>query len=223
MTRAVLTLIGRETLLTWRQGGTGALAVLFFVLAVSLFPLGVGPGLALLREISAGVIWVAALLAAVLTLDRLFALDFEDGSLDLLMISPLPLELVATAKALAHWLNTAGPLILISPLLALLLNMDAGATTVLVTAMVLGTPALSFIGAIAAALTCSLKRGGVLIPLLVLPLYVPTLIFGAGAVTGAVTGEGNVTAALLFLASFSAFSIALAPFAAAAALKASME
>ncbi len=209
MIAAFLTLVYRETLLSWRQGGAGWLVVVFYVLTVSLFPLGVGADLEMLASIGAGIVWVAALLAAILSLDRMFALDVEDGSMDLLALSGSPLWLLAFAKGCGHWLNTMGPVIIATPVLALVLDLGGEGFTILLLTMALGTPALSFFGAIAAALTATVKRGGVLIPLLVLPLYIPTLIFGTSAVAEAIKGAGGEVSNLYFLAAISLFSIVL--------------
>lgn len=217
------TLIMRDTLQAWRQGGSGLLVVVFFALTVTLFPLGVGPDLSILAKIGAGIVWVAALLSAVLSLDRVFSLDYEDGSLDLLFLVDMPLEIQVAAKALGHWLNSLGPVILVTPLMALVLNLDGAGLKALILAMVIGTPALSFFGVIAAALAASVKRGGVLIPLLVLPLYVPTLIYGVTAVQEALAGGGNMEANLLRLAAVTTFSIAVGPIAGAAAIKITAE
>lgn len=218
-----LTLLHRETLGSWRQGGSASMVVIFYFMTVSLFPFGVGPDSGLLATIGGGIVWVAALLAAIVSLDRMFALDVEDGSMDLLVLTPMPLELLVATKALAHWLNNLGPVIVITPVLTLFFNLSGEGFITLMLTMVLGTPALSFIGAIGAALTASLKRGGVIIPLLVLPLYIPTLIFGAGAITEALNGSAVETSSLLYLAAISTFSIALGPVAAAAALRVTME
>jgi len=199
------------------------LVVMFYVMTVSLFPFGVGPDQAILSQIGAGIVWVAALLSAILSLDRMFSIDFEDGSMDLLALTPMPLEIQVIAKALSHWLNSLGPVILATPLLALVLQIGTEGLTALILTMVIGTPALSFMGAIAAALTASIKRGGVLIPLLVLPLYIPTLIFGAGAVTEVLAGTGGEAGNLLFLGALSTFSFVLGPVAGAAALRTTME
>lgn len=199
------------------------LVVMFYVMTVSLFPFGVGPDQAILSQIGAGIVWVAALLSAILSLDRMFSIDFEDGSMDLLALTPMPLEIQVIAKALSHWLNSLGPVILATPLLALVLQIGTEGLTALILTMVIGTPALSFMGAIAAALTASIKRGGVLIPLLVLPLYIPTLIFGAGAVTEVLAGTGGEVGNLLFLGALSTFSFVLGPVAGAAALRTTME
>jgi heme exporter protein B len=199
------------------------LVVMFYVMTVSLFPFGVGPDQAILSQIGAGIVWVAALLSAILSLDRMFSIDFEDGSMDLLALTPMPLEIQVIAKALSHWLNSLGPVILATPLLALVLQIGTEGLTALILTMLIGTPALSFMGAIAAALTASIKRGGVLIPLLVLPLYIPTLIFGAGAVSEVLAGTGGEAGNLLFLGALSTFSFVLGPIAAAAALRTTME
>ncbi|MCH8861426.1 MAG: heme exporter protein CcmB [Proteobacteria bacterium] len=219
---AFFALIGREVRLAWRQGNSSAMAVTFFLVAVTLFPLGIGPELSVLARISAGVIWVAALLSALLTLDRLFQQDFEDGSLDLLALAPMPMELIVLAKSIAHWLTTGLPLVVAAPLLAVLLNMDSGGLGILMLSLAIGTPALSLTGAIGAALTVTVRRGGVLMPLLILPLYVPTLIFGVGAVDAVLN---NIVAGpnLLYLGALSLVALALAPFAAAAAIRLALE
>lgn len=219
---AFIAVVQRDLRLAFAQGGAATMAALFFVLAVTLFPLGVGPESQVLARIGGGVIWVAALLAAMLSLDRLFQADYEDGSLDLLLLSPLPPSLLVLAKCLAHWLVTGLPLAVIAPVLALLMNMDAHAIPTLLAAMLLGTPALSLIGSIGAALTVGIRRGGVLLSLLVLPLFIPTLIFGAGAVEAASTGLG-ASAYLLILAALSMAALVLAPLASAAALKLAAE
>ncbi|MBE0554451.1 MAG: heme exporter protein CcmB, partial [Rhodobacteraceae bacterium] len=190
----------------------------FFLLVAVIVPLGVGPEPAVLARIAPGILWVGALLSCLLSLDRIFALDFEDGSLDLLATAPLPLEAIAAAKALAHWLVTGLPLVAVSPVLAVLLNLPAGGYLWLVISLALGTPALSVIGAFGAALTVGLKRGGLLMSLLVLPLYVPTLIFGAEVVKRGAAGLA-VGTPLALLAGITAGSLALLPFAAAAAIR----
>lgn len=223
MINAFFTLIYRETLLSWRQGGAGWLVVVFYVMTVSMFPFGVGPDLDTLAMIGSGIVWVAALLAAILSLDRMFALDVEDGSMDLLALSGTPLWGVALAKGVGHWLNTMGPVIIATPILALVLNLGSEGFTTLLLTMLLGTPALSFFGSIAAALTATVKRGGVLIPLLVLPLYIPTLIFGTTAIAEAIKGNGGEVSNLLFLAAISVFSLVLGPLASGAAIRITME
>lgn len=205
-------------------GAQGAMmtTLLFFVLAVSLFPLGVGPEPQILSRIASGVIWVAALLAAMLSLDRLFQTDQEDGTLDLLARAPLPLGLVALAKTLAHWLTTGLPLAIIAPLLALLMQMEPDAIPVLLLALLLGTPSLSLVGAIGAALTLGARRGAVLVPLITLPLVIPVLIFGVGAVDAAAYGL-SAQPHLLLLGAFLAAAVALSPFALAGAIKLALE
>ena len=208
----------RDLALAVRAGGGFGLALAFFLIVVVLAPLGVGADTVLLGRIAPGVLWLGALLACLLSLDRLFALDMEDGSLDLLATAPIPLEGVALAKAAAHWLTTGLPLTLAGPPLAVLLSLPVEAMATLALALALGTPALSVIGAFGAALTVGLKRGGLLLSLLVLPLYVPTLIFGAEATRRAAEGLSPATP-LMLLAAVSLGSLALLPFAAAAALR----
>jgi len=215
-------ILARDLRLAVRQGGATLMAVVFFLLTVSLFPLGVGPEPGILARIAPGVLWVAALLAAMLSLDRLFQADFEDGSLEQIALSGLPLSLVALAKAAAHWLTTGLPLLLAAPLLAVLLNMPAEGFLVLVGAMAIGTPALSLVGSIGAALTLGVRRGGVLLSLLVLPLYIPVLIFGVGAIDASIMGL-NAKANLLLLAALSVAALGLCPLATAAALRLSLE
>ena len=208
----------RDLRLAFRQGMDAFMAVTFFVIAGALFPLGVGPEPGVLARIAGGVIWVNALLAVLLSLDRLFQQDFEDGALDLLVLSPVPLEVAVIAKTAAHWLTTGLPLIAASPLLAVLLNLPASGYPVLLAAMALGTPSLSLIGAIGAALSLGARRGGVLMSLLVLPLYIPVLIFGVAAVDAATMGL-TAQPHLLFLGAILAAALPLAPLAAAAALR----
>ena len=187
---AFIGLFRRDLRLALRQGGDTGLVLGFFVLAVVLFPFGVGPEPAVLQRIGAGIVWVAALLAALLSLDRLFQADYQDGGLDLLALSTLPLELAVLAKCAAHWVATGLPLALISPFLAFLVDLDPGAIPILTLSLLIGTPALSLIGSVAAALTLGARRQGVLLSLLVLPLYVPPLVFGAGAVEASALGTG---------------------------------
>jgi heme exporter protein B len=212
------TLLLRDIKLAARSGGSAALALSFFALVATLVPLGVGADLALLARVAGGVLWVGAVLAALLSLDRLFQGDFEDGSLDLIALSPLPLELTALAKIFAHWLSTGLALTLLSPLLALLFNLPGPATAVLFVSLLIGTPAVSAIGAIGASLTLSLKRGGLILPLIILPLLAPAVIFGAGAVQAALDGTG-ANGALGLLAAFSLAAMLLSPFAAAACVR----
>jgi len=220
--RPYLDLFRRELSLAFRQGGEIGLALGFFVLAVVLFPLGVGPEAEMLRRIGAGIIWVAALLAAVLSLDRLFAADYADGNLDLLALLAMPLEGAVIAKCAAHWVTTGLPLTLISPFLALLLDLDMASLPVLMLGLLIGTPALSLLGAIAAALTLGARRPGVLSSLIVLPLYLPVLIFGAGAVEAGIAG-GGARPHLLLLGALSLAALPLAPIATAAALRQALD
>jgi len=217
-----LGLFRRELLLAFRQGGEIGLALGFFVLAVVLFPLGVGPEAEMLRRIGAGIVWVAALLAAVLSLDRLFASDYADGGLDLLALSAMPLEGAVLAKCAAHWVTTGLPLAVISPFLAELLDMEAAAIPVLALGLLIGTPALSLLGAIAAALTLGARRPGVLSSLIVLPLYLPVLIFGAGAVEAGIA-SGGARSHLLLLGALTLAAVPLAPLATAAALRQALD
>jgi heme exporter protein B len=215
-------LLQHDLRLAFRQGGDTGLVLGFFVLAVVLFPLGVGPEPAVLQRIGAGIIWVAALLAALLSLDRLFEPDYQDGGLELLALSDLPLELVVVAKCTAHWLATGLPLTVISPLLALLLDLDAVAILILFASLLIGTPTLSLIGSVAAALTLGARRQGVVLSILVLPLYIPPLVFGAGAVEAGAAGIGE-RAHLLILAALSLAASAFCPWASAAALRQALE
>ena len=207
----MIALLSRDIKLAFRAGGGFGLGLAFFLIVVVLIPFGVGPEVALLSRIAAGVLWVAALLACLLSLDRLFALDWEDGSLDLLATSPLPLEVVALAKALAHWITTGLPLVVASPLFGLLLGLPQDDYAFVVISLAIGTPALSFIGVFGAALTVGVKRGGLLLSLLVLPLYVPTLIFGAEVARRGAEGLA-VETPLLLLAGITFASMALLPF-----------
>jgi heme exporter protein CcmB len=214
----VIALLVRDLKLAIRAGGGFGLGLGFFLILAVLVPLGVGPDTGVLALIAPGILWVGALLACLLSLDRLFALDHEDGSLELLATSPIPLEGVVAVKALAHWITTGLPLALAAPVLGILLNLPGPAYLPLVLSLLLGTPALSVIGAFGAALTVGLKRGGLLMSLLVLPLYVPTLVFGAQAVSRAAQGLDGTTP-LLLVAGITAASAALLPFAAAFALR----
>jgi heme exporter protein B len=219
---AFIGLFRHDLRLALRQGGDTGLVLGFFVLAVVLFPLGVGPEPAVLQRIGAGIVWVAALLAALLSLDRLFQTDYQDGGLEMLALSSLSLELGVLAKCAAHWVATGLPLALISPFLALLVDLDPDVIPVLTLGLLLGTPALSLIGSVAAALTLGARRQGVLLSLLVLPLYVPPLVFGAGAVEASVAGTGG-RAHLLILAALSLAALPLCPWASAAALRQALE
>jgi heme exporter protein B len=215
-------LFRRDLRLAARQGGDTGLVLGFFVIAVVLFPLGVGPEPAVLQRIGAGIVWVAALLAALLSLDRLFQSDYQDGGLELLALSSLPLELAVLAKCAAHWVATGLPLALISPFLALLVDLDPDAIPTLTLGLLIGTPALSLIGSVGAALTLGARRQGALLSLLVLPLYVPPLVFGAGAVEASIAGTG-ARAHLLILGALTLAALALCPWASAAALRQALE
>ncbi len=208
----------RDIRLAMRAGGGFGLGLSFFLIVVVLVPFGVGPQSALLSKIAPGILWLGALLACLLSLDRIFALDWEDGSLDLLATSPLPMEGVVSVKALAHWLTTGLPLVLVAPVLGVLLNLPEAGFLWLTLSLALGTPALSVIGTFGAALTVGLKRGGLLLSLLVLPLYVPTLIFGAEMARRGAEGF-DITTPLLLLAGITCGTIALLPFASAAVLR----
>ena len=211
-----------ELRLSLRQGGDIGLVLGFFVLAVLLFPFGVGPEPELLGRIGAGIIWVAALLASVLSLDRLFAADHADGGLDLIALSPSPLELVVLAKGAAHWVTTGLPLTLISPVLAIFVDLDPSAIPVLTLGLLIGTPVLSLLGAIAAGLTLGARRPGILVSLLVLPFYLPVLIFATGAVEASLAADG-ARAHLLLLGALTLAALPLAPLAAAAALRQALD
>lgn len=217
-----ITVLKRDLHLATRQGMDNMMVVMFFVLAVVLFPFGVGPEPNILARIAAGVIWVAALLASMLSLERLFQTDYEDGSLELLSLSPMALEVVVLAKVAAHWLTTGLPLIVAAPLLAVLLNMNAEGFAMLLLALALGTPSLSLIGAVGAALILGSRRGGVLLALLILPLYIPVLIFGVSAVD-AVIGGFEAKAQLLIMGAFLVGALALCPWAAAAGVRQAIE
>ncbi len=192
--------------------------VMFFVITVALFPFGVGPESNILARIAAGVVWVCAMLATLLSLDRMFLNDYEDGSLEQLALCPLPLEIIVLAKAGAHWLVTGLPLILAAPILAMLLNMPAGGYLTLFSVMILGTPTLSLIGAIGASLTLGARRAGVLVSILVLPLYIPILIFAVGAIDAAAMSLPT-RPHILFLAAILAAALPLAPWASASAIR----
>jgi heme exporter protein B len=211
----------RDLRLSLRQGSDVAMVVSFFVITVTLFPLGVGPEPNILARIAAGVVWVTALLAVMLSLDRLFQSDYEDGSIDLLLLTPLPLEFVVLAKIAAHWALTGLPLIVVAPVLAALMNMPGDGYAVLLLTMLLATPTLSLIGAVGATLALGARRGGVLISLLVLPLYIPVLIFAVSGVDAAIGGL-SPRPQLLYLAAILAAALPLAPWAAAAALRHSL-
>ena len=211
-------LLKRDLALAIKAGGGFGLALAFFLIVTVLVPFGVGPETGILSRIAPGILWIGALLACLLSLDRIFQLDWEDGSLDLLASSPLPLEGVAAIKALAHWLTTGLPLVALAPVLGILLNLPSEGYLWLIASLCVGTPALSAIGTFGAALTVGIRRGGLLLSLLVLPLYVPTLLFGALVVTRGVQGADALTP-LAMLSGITLISIAALPLAAAAALR----
>jgi len=214
--------VARDLLLAMRRRADVATTLFFFVIVASLFPLGVGPDPKLLRTMAPGIVWVAALLASMLSLGRLFAEDYADGSLEQLVLAPEPLALVVIGKVVAHWLVSGLPLVLISPVIALQFDLPREAIVTLLLALLLGTPLLSLIGAIGAALTVGVRGGGVLISLLVLPLYIPVLIFGAGAVDASAIGM-NASGHLSILGALLLLGMVLAPWATAAALRISLE
>lgn len=211
-------LLIRDLRLALRSGGGFGLGLTFFLIVIVLVPFSVGPASSLLSRIAPGVLWLGALLACLLSLDRLLTVDWEDGALDLLSTSPIPLEGIVSIKALAHWITTGLPLLLVAPLLGVLLHLPVDGFGVLISSLALGTPALSMIGVFGAALTIGIKRGGLLLSLLVLPLYIPTLIFGAEAARRGAQGLEFGTP-LLFLAGITGFVLALMPFVAAVVLR----
>jgi heme exporter protein B len=215
-------MVRRDLKLSMRQGMDNVMVIMFFVLAVILFPFGVGPEPGILARIGAGVIWVAALLAAMLSLERLFQTDFEDGSLELLALQPLALEITVLAKITVHWLTTGLALIAATPLLAIFMNVPADGFWMLVLTLAVGTPSLSLIGAIGAALILGSRRGGVLLSLLVLPLYIPVLIFGVSAVDAAIAGF-PIKSHLMILSGLLVASLALCPWAGAGAIRQALE
>ncbi|MBX9964199.1 MAG: heme exporter protein CcmB [Burkholderiales bacterium] len=219
---AFVAVFARDVLQAWRRRADWLTTIFFFVIVVSLFPLGVGPEPALLKTMAPGIVWVAALLAAMLSLPRVFGTDFADGTLEQLVLTPQPLPFLVLAKVLAHWLLTGIPLAVIAPVLGLQFGLEGEPVVVLFVALLLGTPCLSLIGAVGAALTLGVRGGGVLIALLVLPLYIPVLIFGAGAVEATVAGTG-AAGHLSLLAAGLLIAIVLIPWAVAAALRIALE
>ncbi len=213
----------RDMRIAVRVGGGALMGVLFFLVVVTLVPFAVGPDLALLKRIGPAILWLAALLASLLALDRLFASDHEDGSLDIILMSRAPLELVVMVKGIAHWLTTGLPLIVAAPLIGLFLNLDPPAEAALVLTLLVGTPALTFIGLIGAAIAVALRRGGLLLAVIVLPLTVPVLIFGVAAANAAVAGPVPFGTPFTILGALTLASLVIGPFAAAAALRQEME
>jgi heme exporter protein B len=219
MTRAFAALVARDLKLAARVGGSGALGLVFFLMLVTVVPFALGPDLNLLARIGPAILWLAAVLATLIGLDRLFQADEEDGSLDLMLASPLPLELVVLAKAVAHWLTTGLPLALAAPLFGLLVALTPAAMLATTATLLVGTPALTFIGAIGAALTASIRRGGLILAVLVLPLMIPTLIFGVSAAGAAGGGTVPFATPFLVLIALSLGAAVLGTFGAAAALR----
>lgn len=222
MKRGFLAMLGRDLRLAYRQGSDVVLALAFFIIAASLFPLGVGPDPKVLAGLAAGVIWVLALLSVMLSLDRLFQTDYDDGALELMALSPVPMTLLVLAKSLSHWLTTGVPLLVLAPVIAVMLNMPAEGFLPLIVGLAVGTPTLSLIGAIGAALVLGARRANLLTALLVLPLYIPVLIFGVTAVDAALAGM-PIRPHLLLMAAILAAALPLAPWAAAAAIRTSFQ
>ena len=213
----------RDIRLGLREGGAIGTALGFYLIVVAILPLGLGPDLNLLSRIAPGVLWVSLLLAALLSVDRIFHNDYEDGTLEVMALGPLPLELVAAAKSFAHWITTGIPLTLMAPVLGLLLNLQPDAFWVLIVTMLVGTPAISFLGAVGAALTLGLRRGGLLLSLLILPLYVPVLVFGVSTMNAVIVGPGSFSAPFLILCAITLATMVLTPLAAAAALRMNLQ
>ena len=214
----IMAIIRRDLSLVMRQGSDAFVVLIFFIVTVTLFPLGVSPDPLILQNLASGIVWVGALLAAMLSLDRLFQTDYDDGSLELLVLSPYPLEIVVLCKCFVHWLTTGLPIMVISPVLALMLNIKTGAFLYLITSMALGTPIISLLGAVGAALVLGSRRSGVLIALLIIPLTIPILLFGGGAIQAATEGY-SASSPLMFLGAFLLFSIALCPWVIASSLR----
>ena len=220
---ALAALFGREWKLAVRVGGGALMGALFFLIVVTVVPFGVGPDLNLLSRIGPAILWIGALLATLLSLDRLFQVDRDDGGLDLILMGETPLELVVLVKCLAHWAATGLPLVIVSPLLAVFMNMEPEAIAATSATLLVGTPALTFTGAIGAALTVTLKRGGLLLAILVLPLTVPVMIFGVSAATSVLYGTMPFSTPFSVLAALCLFAMVLGPVAGAAALRHSGE
>jgi heme exporter protein B len=216
---ALTAILLRDMRLAVRVGGGALIGVLFFLIVVTLVPFAIGPDLVLLARIGPAILWLGALLATLLALDRLIAMDHEDGSLDLILTARVPLEVALAAKALAHWLTTGLPLVIAAPLLGLLLNLDPAATGAVALTLAAGTPALTFIGLIGASLTVALRRGGLLLAVLVLPLTVPVLIFGVAAANAAIVGPMPFGTPFSILCALTLISIVIGPLAAAVALR----
>ena len=221
--QALLSLFLRDVRLAVRIGGGAVMGILFFLIVVTLVPLAVGPDLALLARIGPAILWLGALLASLLALDHLFAADQADGSLDVILTARVPLELAVLAKAAAHWVTTGLPLIVAAPVLGLMLNIDGRAMAAVALTLLAGTPALTLIGAVGAALAVALRRGGLLLPVLVLPLTIPVLIFGVAAANAAIVGPVPFGTPFTILCGLSLTSLVIGPFAAAAALRHGLE
>lgn len=217
--RALFAILRRDLSLALRAGGGAGIGLVFFLSVVMVLPFAVGPDLALLSRIGAAILWVAALLASLLGLDRIFSADHEDGSLDLLLLSPLPLEAVAAVKGLAHWLATGLPLVIATPLFGLLLGVEGNALFTISTMLLVGTPAITFMGLIGAAIAVALPRAGMLVAILILPFTIPVLIFGTAATATAISGEAAFGTAFKLLCALTLFSFVIGPIAAAAALR----
>ena len=214
----MIALLQRDLILAVRAGGGFGLGMAFFLIVVILVPLGIGPDMEILSKVSVGILWVGALLACVLSLDRIFSLDYDDGTLELLLTSPIPLEAVVTVKAFSHWITTGLPLVVISPILGLLLGLQVSDLKWVFISLLLGTPALSVIGAFGAALTVGIRRGGLLLSLLVLPLYIPTLVFGANVASKGLADISN-SSALLILTAVTLAAFSILPFTSALVLR----
>lgn len=223
MTSPLAAIFLRDIRVALRVGGGALIGVLFFLTVVALIPFALGPDLALLRRIGPAVLWLGALLASLLTLDRLFADDQADGSLDLLLMGGTPLELVVAAKALAHWITTGLPLVIAAPVLGLMLNVEPRALVIVALTLLVGTPALTFIGVIGASLAVAVRRGGLLLPILILPLAIPVLIFGVAAANAVLVGPMPFGTPFTILCALTLFSIVIGPFAAAATLRHGLE
>jgi len=217
--RPLAALFVRDFRLALRVGGGAFIGVLFFLIVVTLVPFGLGPDLALLARVGPAILWIGALLASLLTLDRLLAIDHEDGSLDLILTSRVTLELAVAVKAIVHWLTTGLPLVIATPLLGLLLNLEPAATAAVALTLLVGTPALTFIGLVGAAITVALRRGGLLVAVLVLPLTIPVLIFGVAAANAAIVGPVRFGTPFTILCGLALMSLVVGTFAAAAALR----
>ena len=223
MMTAFRSLVLRDLSLARRQGGALTTALGFYLIVIVAIPLGLGPDQNLLSRIAPGVLWIGLLLSSLLSADRMFHDDYDDGSLEIIALGPLPLEMVALAKALAHWLTVGVPLLILAPLIGLMLNMDERAFGPLLATLVAGTPAVSFLAGIGAALTVGLRKGGLLLPLLILPFYIPLLIFGVSAVNAVVVGPGSFSAPFTILCALTLASVVLAPIATAAALRLNLQ